>query len=195
LSQFSRRAKWLNELFPPSVAPVVSDPTRRSDDVSLVQQYDGGALGISPATFPDDPSVLGIALEINEPEMGIREFLTVIGISTITDLLVLPDGLYARIFGATHFLVAGAAPSDVFFDVRPPTGTGVGNHIALFSHVMVGTTGRISTPLAQDIIPPGHQLNWQQINGSAATQYRLTLNWVVAPIGAIIISTRGQGQL
>jgi len=45
LSQFSRRARWLNALFPASVLPQVSDPTVRSDDVSLIAPYDGGGLG------------------------------------------------------------------------------------------------------------------------------------------------------
>lgn len=51
MSQFSRRARWLNVLFPQSKAPVVTDPFRRSDEVSLVQPYDGGGFG-----FPNSPA-------------------------------------------------------------------------------------------------------------------------------------------
>jgi len=47
LSQFSRRATWLNILFPASVAPQTRDPGQRSDDVSLVQPYDGGGFGFA----------------------------------------------------------------------------------------------------------------------------------------------------
>jgi len=49
MSQFSRRARWLNTLFPASVAPQVRDPGQRSDDVSLVQPYDGGGYGYQTA--------------------------------------------------------------------------------------------------------------------------------------------------
>jgi len=45
LSQFSRRARWLNTIFPASVLPQSSDPGIVSDDVSLVSAYDGGGLG------------------------------------------------------------------------------------------------------------------------------------------------------
>lgn len=195
MSQFSRRAKWLNQLFPPSVAPVVSDPSSRSDDVSLVQQYDGGALSFAEATFPADPSPLGTALAIGEPEIGIRDFLSVIGIVTSTDMIVLPTGLYARIFGVTVLLFAGLVPEHGFLDLRPPTGSGVGDHIALLTQDS-GNFGnfRKAQLLNQDIIPPGHQVNWQQINGDAATQMRITISWCVAPVGAIIISSNGNGE-
>jgi len=45
LSQFSRRARWLNSIFPASVLPQSRDPGVVSDDVSLVSEYDGGGLG------------------------------------------------------------------------------------------------------------------------------------------------------
>lgn len=46
MSLFSRRAKWLNTIFPASVLPQTTDPDRVSDDVSLVQPYDGSGWGI-----------------------------------------------------------------------------------------------------------------------------------------------------
>lgn len=46
MSQFSRRARWLNDLFPASVLPQSKDPARVTDDVSLVQPYDGSGWGI-----------------------------------------------------------------------------------------------------------------------------------------------------
>ena len=49
MSQFSRRARWLNDLFPQSVAPTVTDPAQRSDDVSLTAPYDGGGYGFANA--------------------------------------------------------------------------------------------------------------------------------------------------
>lgn len=195
MTQFSRRARWLNFIFPQSVSPAQVDPATRSDDVSLVQQYDGGALGFNKPSFPDDPSVLGEPLIITEPEVAIREFLTVVGITTITDMVQMPTGLYARVFAASHKLVAGTKPALTFMELGAPTDSGVSEHRVMFTngHTNVGNT-RKAFRLVTDIIPPGMQLDVINLTGAADTQYRVSLAWVVAPVGAIIISTKGNGD-
>jgi len=193
LSLFSRRARWLQELFPASVAPKVRDPSSVSDDVSLVQQYDGGGVGFPIPTFP--PVTAGPAtFTATVPEVGIREFLTTVGIATSTDLILMPTGLYARILSITAVISAGTTPSGFHIDARPPTGSGIGDHIAYITHEMsVLKSVRSALPLATDLILPGHQVNAVQSGGASGTIIRLAFYWIVSPIGAIIISTGGQG--
>ena len=71
MSQFSRRARWLTQLFPSSIAPRSRDPGVLSDDVSLVQQYfDGYSQGneldwyrfiITPASASGTDNIFSVA--------------------------------------------------------------------------------------------------------------------------------------
>lgn len=85
MSQFSRRSRWLNALFPASVAPQSSDPGSVSDDVSLVQPYDGSGWPI-PAR-----------------NTWITQILSVAGVNTSTVLLLVPPGFVYRLFAASVF--------------------------------------------------------------------------------------------
>lgn len=175
------------------MVPTTVDPTSLSDDVSLVQQYDGGAVGIAETTFPPDNSTLGIALEIEQPEVAIRHFLSVVGIATVTDMVRLPSGLYARIFGIQTLLSGGASPTVFFMDMRPPTGSGVPDNIQLITEDLGAVpTSRTPLRLTQNLILPGTQINMQQQGGAVGTQVKITMNWIVAPVGAIIINSNSQ---
>jgi len=149
-------------------------------------------MAIAEATFPDDPSPLGTPLQITEPEVSIRDFLTVIGITSVTDMFALPSGLYARILGLTTILIAGTTPDNFFLEVTAPTGSGVSDHVAILTQNISGVrTDRVPLRVNFDIIPPGMQVNAESLVGVAATQIRVTFLMIVAPVGAIIIGTRG----
>lgn len=191
MSQFSRRARWLRQLFTQSVSPAQSDPSVVSDDVSLVQTYDGGGVGISEPTFPPerDGDTLTDALLIDQPEVAIRDYVSRIGITTISDMYLMSPDVYARILMISTQLIAGTTPTQQFFDMRPPSGSGVSEHITLISanYAVVPAGVRIPYPLFNDLILPGMQLNWNQLTGAAATQVRITIAWIVAPVGAVIL--------
>lgn len=196
MSQFSRRARWLQQIFTPSVVPTVTDPTIVSDDVSLVQQYDGGALGIAEPSFPAerDGDADPDPLVILGPEVAIRDYVSKTGINTVSDMYQMPSGLYARIFAMTTILVAGSSPAQWFVSMQAPTGSGVSNHSILVTPNYNAISGsRIPRAMTTTILPPGMQLNMHVVTGNASTQVRLSILWIVAPIGAIIINSSGYG--
>lgn len=197
MSQFSRRARWLRDLFPASVIPQQVDPNVVSDDVSLVQQYDGGGIGMALATFPTvrDGDVLDVADVIVEPELATREWITRSGINVNTELCVLATGLYARILGVSCIIADGGSPTRFTLVVGAPTGTGLSEHRQNITATIPEIFNQVNAlPLAFDIIPPGFQLNASQVGGLAATQIRVDVTWIVAPIGAIIIGTSRSGM-
>lgn len=187
MSQFTRRARWLQQLFTPSVAPAVPAPTSLSDDVTLVQQYDGGGLAIAEATFPAIRDASGAPLEIRSPEISIRDYQTKIGITTVSDLFNLGPDLVARIFAANLTLTAGIGAEINYLTVTAPTGSGVGNHLWVFSTPF----NNVSSPGDQrrfshdPILPPGMQLNFFSTGGDASSSGRLTIAMIVAPIGTL----------
>ena len=187
MSQFSRRARWLQQLFTPSVAPTTKDPTQRSDDVSLVQAYDGGGLAIAKTTFPPEHDASGVPLEIRQPEVSIRDFKSKVGITTVSDLFNLGDDLVARIWAANFTLTDGIGAEINYLTVTAPTGFGVGNHLWVFSDPF----NNVSSPGDQrrfnhdPILPPGMQLNFFSTGGDASSSGRLTIAMIVAPIGTV----------
>jgi len=90
LSQFSRRARWLNQVFPASRAPQTSDPNSVSDDVSLTQPYDGSGWAI-----PDS-------------SQWIIQLDSALAASGQVILLAVPEGFVYRLFGAHSFRVTGS---------------------------------------------------------------------------------------
>jgi len=193
LSQFSRRARWLQRLFPPSVLPGRSDPSIVSDDVSLVQTYDAGGLGLEPIFPPErDGDANTDPLIITEPEVAIRDYATKIGITAISDMYQMGPGVYARILGLTVRILAGTTGNQWFLDLTAPTDSGIGNHQSLVTpNLQVMASLPVPIAVWNDIIPSGMQLNCNSLVGSATLQHRITIAWVVAPIGSIIMSSRG----
>ncbi len=168
MSQFSRRSRWLNFLFPASKAPQSSDPGSVSDDVSLVQPYDGSGWGIPESsqwlTRGDSP----------------------VGITGDTDILTVPAGSVYRLFGAFGFKLLGAASTWQIFVgdlVSTPnlfcllaeeqnTGAGIsGSHPAEFNRAIV--------------IPAGLVIRIQHFGGDVATQNRYGIYGCIAPIGTV----------
>jgi len=199
LSQFSRRARWLQDLFTPSVAPHRQDPSVLSDDVSLVQAYDGGGIGVVPPSFPaqrDGEAVgAGVPLLIEAPEVSIRSYLTAKGIAINSDMYSLPTGLYARILLLSTNLNDGTTPTTQNFSVNQPTGTPGGGFQANLTHISASVGNPVTARgLMCSILPPGMMIKAHHTGGAADTQIRVGLVWIVAPVGMIILSTGTSGN-
>jgi len=194
LSQFSRRARWLQDLFTPSVAPHGADPSVVSDDVSLVTQYDGGGIGFSKPSFPaqrdGDAVGVGVPLLIESPEVAIRSYLTGSGINVSTDLYVMPTGLYARFLLISTNLNDGITPTKNWFTLDVPTGTPGGGFQANLTNIDILSTSQVTARgLLCSILPPGMMLKFHHRTGDIDTQIRIGVIWIVAPVGSIIINT------
>lgn len=187
MSQFSRRARWLNALFPSSVAPQRTDPSVVSEDVSLVQQYDAGGMAFEQATFPPIHDTATGPLEIRQPEVSIRDFQTVVGITTVSDLFNLDQNLVARIYGCSITVTDGIGAERVFLQVTAPTGSGVGAHVYMFSESLntVSNPGDLRRFNNDPILLPDMQLNLFFSSGDALSTARVSVCMCVAPVGTV----------
>lgn len=207
MTQFSRRARWLNTLFPQSVAPASADPAVRSDDVSLVQSYDGGGWGISEAVFPAEQDIVADGpVILTQPEVSIRDFLTLIGIATRSRLFELDENHYARVYAVTRRGIAGTGGDNVHLTISSRSNTGIVNHepivtppentIATFTLAVplgfgsLGAGGNNTGPYfcgsGPLVVPPNMMLNLQVLGANATTQYRMSLCMMVLPVGASV---------
>ena len=167
MTQFSRRVRWLNVLFPASKAPQVRDPGSVSDDVSLVQQYDGGAWNF------------------NNPSRWLQQEDSPVGATGDTDFFTVPEGEIYRMFSMHGFrLIAGNSN----FQPQVADLTSVPNVItAIAPSISVpGGTGN-AVPLLTNpvIIPAGLTLRVQHFQGDATTQNRYSIYGCFAPAGAV----------
>jgi len=129
MTQFSRRARWLDSLFPQSVAPANPDPSVLSDDVSLTQSYDGGGWGIVEPTFPVERDIPADGpVIITQPEVSIRDFLTLVGIATRSRLFELDSEHYARIYATTRHGIAGTGGDNCHLTISSRSNSGISNH-------------------------------------------------------------------
>ena len=209
MTQFSRRARWLNALFPQSVAPANPDPALRSDDVSLVQTYDGGGWGIVEPSFPAewDVDAENQSFLLDAPFVGIMDFLGRTGIATRSQLIRTDNNHYARVFAATrHGIFGGPGPDLISLRIHVPDGSGLSDHNVLvtptenptgtFTQVMPIGYGSINALGVSEgtfwctngpcVVPPGHELQFHATGGVAATQFRLSLQLLVLPVGASV---------
>lgn len=178
---FSRRARWLNRLFPPSEAPATQDPSTLSDDVSLVQQYDGGGLG-----FPASPTNWFLA-EVTGP----------VGIAGSFILLANDDDSLARIFTASVKRIAGGDAAQTWLaigrveslgpdPVTASSALGTNGEYKRFggnTHQSGGDLGGGGD--GYGILGPGHNLQVHWLAGTAATQLKANVYGVIAPLGTV----------
>jgi len=165
LSQFSRRARWLNILFPASVAPTITDPNVRSDDVSLVADYDGGGFGFS------NPSTLCTRSAAQAPSASGGGVLITTGLDEIF-----------RIMALDVITVAGGSPR-VWFIAIDKEGTGESVAITqAFGGPAVGEQDNMRNQTAT-ILGPGMTLTFQWINGDVATVVTFGVYGFRAPLG------------
>lgn len=172
MSQFSRRARWLNTIFPASVVPQTTDPASVSDDVSLVQPYDGGGV----------PSVIGAG--------AFHRFDTTSGASAEIGIIFTtgPEEI-ARIYAAMVFSIAlGAAIPNCGLFISPVLG-----------NVACALAETIAAPAVADLaaqfnmqgagglmVPPNHEIQYHYEGGTAvSTLLSFTVYAVVAPLGTV----------
>lgn len=190
MSQFSRRAKWLNALFPASVAPQITDPGDVSSDVSLVQQYDAGGLGFSQMTYPAEfvANATALPLTINTPEMSIRDIRTAIGAVVASDFFIIGPDVVCRLYGLGFVRTGGVGTSVTQFRVIAPAGSGISEHQIMLTEnvdtVALPNPLRVTPPL-YPLLLPGTMIMMQHNTGDAATQYRCTFYMCIAPLGTI----------
>lgn len=173
MSQFSRRARWLNSLFPASVLPQSQDPGEISDDVSLVQNYDGGGWGF-PA--PDD-------FIVNSPILD--------GVTGVHIYFTLPVDEYARLVAMSLGFIGGAGATVVYPNIIDDEGTG--NQVFCATPLQVnqgflGPGGFESFRNLATHVPPGGQMRVEWINGAVGTTFTVQLYTCRAPLGTVFAS-------
>lgn len=162
MSQFSRRARWLNDLFPASVAPPSRDPHTLSEDVSLVQPYDGSSW------------------DLINPDAWITTLTLAVGASGNEDILRVDDRNILRFLCCDVILLAGLAPTS--FRIRV-TANGV-EEVAVTGNVIPLTDG---TPIRalSPIIGPSSRLRAIYFGGDVLTQIRVNIYGLEVPLGSV----------
>ncbi len=167
MSQFSRRARWLNQLFPQSTAPTQHDPGVRSDDVSLVQPYDGGGIGFQ------------------EPTTLIKEFEIPVGIAESIDCLVNGEDVVARIYAMGVLQVSGT-DATVFMTVISGAGVAIG--VAVRDLAVAATTLLPFVTISDfKILGPSCTLRANTRSGGADSLFRVQIYAAVAPLGTVFV--------
>lgn len=158
MSRFARPAGWLRQIFTPSQTGQ-PNPDSVSNDVSLVQPYDGGGYPIS--------DVLDM-FTVN----------TVVAAQANTTILTLNQDQIGRILALTAVLLAGVAPTVQFM-----------NQGAFGSVISANMTPVVTEYTAVEfwcpILKPGHQLRGRHFGGDAATQVTYIVHVAVAPVGSV----------
>lgn len=165
MTQFSRAAPWLRSLFIESSSPTVKNPATRSDDVSLVQPYDGGGWPLAGR----DSSAWAVTFTTNVGVTGVN-----------TDFTLLKNEIM-RILAIGIVTASGAiANSQVRVQIA-----GVGTVISISddkkSHL---TEEQPLVPIAP-LVGPESRLIFRHYAGSAATSIKFNLLVVRVPIGTV----------
>jgi len=171
LSQFSRRARWLNIFFPQSVAPASRDPGRLSDDVSLVQQYDGGGYGF--------------AAEVEEEFIDVTQ--AVAGASGAYLLLQIPDDEILKILGCDSITQGGNAPTDAQITVQPTTPGGQPVSISQSEGLSAIGAQFTSWTFHAGVYGPDLDVQFRFSGGNAGTITRTKMYFKRAPLGTVFI--------
>lgn len=162
MSRFTRPAGWLRQLFTPSQTES-PNPGLLSDDVSLVQPYDGGGY---PTFAPGQWGVKVVSVTAATGEIP---------------LLTTASNELARLLCLSATLVAGvAAKCTAVVDTGGPSGV-----IECAEEVTTPAAGQILVPLAIPIMGPSHILSGNHSGGDAATIIHWRLYFCVAPLGSV----------
>lgn len=161
----------MNFLFPASHLPATTDPDRLSEDVSLVQQYDGSGWG-----FPEDPTNWNTVV------------LSAAGVDVDTVLVTVPRGFVYRLFAAHVFtLIAPPPVSQLLVGTIGASQT----FVALTNRLLVPGVGlgNISFSLhglnRPIVIGPGMELQGSHFSGGAATVLSYSTYGCLAPLGTV----------
>ena len=170
MSQFSRRARWLNFIFPASVQPQSQDPGSFSDDVSLVQPYDGGGHGFG---------------DIND--MCVRSPI-LDGITGFQVLRAVSDEQVFRLYSVDVALLAGVA--NTLFRISMIDNNGTGDQCTMANELTANSAGLnpaesemfdIKTP----IIPRGCIMRVEWFFGAVGTTFTIGHVGTLAPLGTV----------
>lgn len=168
MSQFSRRAKWLNILFPASVAPQVVGPDRVSEDVSLVQQYDGGGYNFN------DVQQTFYTAQTSPP-----------GASGEVTILTVPDDQIFRLMAAHTFNIVGSGGamfSGIFLE--SPTGSSRAAYIDRGNPPVV-SQGALAFRVGNVVAGPGVLIRGNFSNGQASDVAQYNIYGFLAPLGTV----------
>jgi len=158
VSQFTRPASWLRQLFTPSQTSQ-PNPGQLSNDVSLVQPYDGGGYPLGGLD-------------------GIVLITSTVAAALTTTLFTNNSNTIARVLALTAQSIAGTAPVCNFRVFNPTTACVITESLLL-------TANFRSFPTTCPIIMPGHGLSGRYISGNASTQVQYTFHVCFAPVGSV----------
>lgn len=165
MSQFSRRARWLNFLFPASVAPQLTDPGTVSEDVSLTQPYDGGGFSLADVDWFHF---------ITGPAGAIGSFV----------VFTIPPGFMFRWMAADGQTLAGVTPQGLF-RITATSGGPSSGEIRATDQVVI-PTGGIIMPLREiRMVPPSSNINFFYNGGDAATIVIARIYGALVPVGTV----------
>jgi len=159
MTKFSRSSSWLKGLFTPSQSKF-PNPGILSDEVSLVQPYDGSG-------WP-----------LWDPDQWFLSITSATIAAAATTLLTVPDDFVARILAVSARTTAGVAPSARIFVGGPLINVGLGDLQLLTATPQV-------MPVQSPIIAPGHRLRGDHVAGDAATIVIYSVYFVQAPMGSV----------
>lgn len=170
MSQFSRRSKWLNNIFPASVSPQIVDPNRVSEDVSLVQPYDASGWAVQDiSTYCERSDIQG-------------------GITGFVILREVAENQVFRLLGADVALLAGIALTEIWLNVIDSNGTG--NQVQI-SNIISANAGGLNPGQTESfdriakIIGPGCHLRADWVTGAVGTDFTIGIYGAIAPLGTI----------
>ena len=172
MTQFSRRARWLNTLFPASKAPQVRDPGVVSDDVSLVQQYDAGGYAFQKTDF-FKAFPAQAAGNVDVMETGPDEIIRVLAISAHNIVDPKPRNflLWISTVGALSSGAWGTYGNGVYYEV----GSNIMNN---------DPTAYTNMP---PVLPPSTRIQFSYTTGSVLTEVVVTALFIRAPIGTVFV--------
>lgn len=163
---FSRPAAWLRQLFTYSGAGGARDPNSLSNDVSLVQPYDGSGWGFHP------------------PAETIFQYDSSVGATTDTVIFTVPATMVRRVLALSFDLLAGAAPAAVYLFASIPAVAG--QNVQITQSLQTLISGRVESPDHHSpIILPGIEVHILVSTGNASTQVRCNMMAVEAPLGTV----------
>lgn len=163
MPNFSRSAKWLTNLFTPSVAPTTGFPDRYSQDISLTQGYDGGGWGI--------PDIESTVLDVTG----------VVGASVETVLLTAGLDEIVRVVSAAGLLVAGLVPTTNVLNIQAASAAAlVSNHL-----VIAAAQFALFDIPGFKVLLPGMTLRNIYAGGDVLTQQTVRMHFLRLPLGTI----------
>jgi len=163
LIRFSRRARWLPELFTPSVVPTTAYPDKVAQDVSLVQPYDGGGI-----VLPDPGSLF---TQVDSAAAALDN--TVLGATSPNEV--------ARIYSVAAHVTAGVAPSVLIqlANVEDP------NKYSVVSLTRLAIAEAQGLECFCRMVPPNCTINGRHYGGDGATIVQWNSFIAFVPIGTV----------